>query len=57
VLVKIYWICDRKVSDLLLLLSVGLLVANAPDVHAAMWLIVLPLDVPTLTTSRLPKRS
>jgi hypothetical protein len=37
--------------------SVGLAVANAPGCTAAMWLIVLPLDVKTLTTSRLPKRS
>jgi hypothetical protein len=28
-----------------------------PGCTAAMWLIVLPLDVPTLTTSRLPDRS
>jgi hypothetical protein len=28
-------------------------VANAPDVLQPCWLIVLPLNVPTLTTSRL----
>jgi hypothetical protein len=39
------------------LFSVGLPVANAPGCTAAMWLIVLPLDVQTLATSRLPKRS
>ena len=48
---------DRVRNCVLLLRSVGLPLANAPDVLQPCGLLYTPLDVPTLTTCRFPKRS